>query len=115
MVRPLWRVRACPIQAGAALSGAIETMNSVSDTMDLDRRTWLTHYVIDGRIIAAALDVARNEDSSPEARMYALRTLICMAGILSIVAMTAIGAILIFTLARSEQLERRAHALSRNL
>ena len=76
MVRPLWRVRACPIQAGAALSGAIETMNSVSDTMDLDRRTWLTHYVIDGRIIAAALDVARNEDSSPEARMYALRTLI---------------------------------------
>jgi len=76
MARPLWRVRACPLEAGAALSAAIRAMGPVADTVELERRTWLTHYIVDERIIAAGLDVVSNEANHPEARIYALRTLI---------------------------------------
>ena len=75
MARPLWRLRACPERAGAALGQTIEAMGSLSDTVELERRTWLTHYVVDDRIIAAALAVAGAPTTSPEARIYALRTL----------------------------------------
>ena len=64
------------MEAGAVLSLAIETMGPVADTLELDRRTWLTHYVVDNRIIDAALALVADEGNAPEARIYALRTLI---------------------------------------
>jgi hypothetical protein len=50
--------------------------STVHDTAALERGTWLTHYVVDEGLINAALDVARDQTAAPQARVYALRTLI---------------------------------------
>ena len=46
------------------------------DTAELQRRTWLTHYVVDDNLIGAALDVAQDSTATPQSRVFAVRTLI---------------------------------------
>ena len=76
MVRPLWRIRGCPRLAATVLSEAVRSSSPVRDTADLERRTWLTHYIVDDDLISAALDVVRDSTATPQSRVYAVRTLI---------------------------------------
>lgn len=76
MAPPLSRIRSCPTQAGVLLAALIDSSRQVRDTDELQRRTWLTQYVHDARILAAATSVARDADAAVEARLAAIRTMI---------------------------------------
>lgn len=76
MAPALWRVRACPTQAGEILAALLRSVRTVSDTSALDDATWLTQYVHDAHILAAGLDVAVDSAAAPEARVAALRALL---------------------------------------
>jgi hypothetical protein len=78
MAPPLWRIRACPEPAGGLLGALLDTSRLVADTAELERRTWLTQYVHDARILDAALRLAADETAQPPARVAAMRTLIWM-------------------------------------
>ena len=92
-----WQVEFPQIRAGVFSSCAFVTILSFNEAT----RTALLKGGFDtfsNVLVSQMLNVGMSEES------YA------MAGIMSIVAMTVIGAILIFTMVRSEQLERRARA-----
>ncbi len=78
MAPPLWRVRACPTTAGRLLAVLLDTSRAVSDTAEMEHRTWLTRYVHDAAILETALAVACDGDAHFVARIAALRTLIWM-------------------------------------
>jgi hypothetical protein len=78
MAPPLWRVRACPTTAGIHLAALLDTSRTLSDTSELEHRTWLSQYVHDGEILRTALAVAGDGSAHQAARVAALRTLIWM-------------------------------------
>ena len=76
MSPPLWRVRACPERAGLLLAKLLDTTRQVSDTAEVQRRTWLTQYVHDARITGMAMDVSTDAGATVPARLAAVRALI---------------------------------------
>jgi hypothetical protein len=74
-VRPLKRVRACPMQAGAAISAELERLRFSRDTALLEQATWLVHYLHDARVIRTAASIATDPRASVEARVNGFRVL----------------------------------------
>lgn len=72
----LWRVRSCPTQAGILLAALLDSSRHVRDTSEMERRTRLTQYVHDSRLLAAAMNVASDADATVDARLAAIRTMI---------------------------------------
>lgn len=76
MARPLWRARACPHGAALILSALLDSLRTTDDTSSLQRATWLTQYVRDGRVLQTALSIARDPAAASGARVAAWRVLI---------------------------------------
>lgn len=71
------RISSCGPEGGAALAAAFAAQQRGSDVEGLDALTRPTRELHDANVFAAAYNVARDrEGSTPEARIFALRTLI---------------------------------------
>lgn len=70
--RPLKRVHACRDIAGAAIANELRRLSGSRDTSALQRAAWLVQYLHDAQVYSAALDIAGDSASSPEARVTAL-------------------------------------------
>lgn len=69
----------CGAEGGAALADAIRAHRTASDRFVLDRITQPTSEILDGRVFEAAYAVAADPGSTPEARIFSLRTLMYAA------------------------------------
>jgi hypothetical protein len=74
--RSLKRVQACPEQAGRALAAELRRLRTSTDTARLEKATRLAHYLHDGELWRGALSLAGDSGASPEARVFAFRTLV---------------------------------------
>ncbi|HEX8393736.1 MAG TPA: hypothetical protein VF665_15455 [Longimicrobium sp.] len=61
---------------GDDLARAISAARASTDTALLDRLTFVTAWLRDGRVFTTALEIARDPAASAEARIFAIRTLI---------------------------------------
>jgi hypothetical protein len=68
-------VRDCP-GAASALARSFSEARGSADTTLLKRLTAPTDWLVDGRIVATALSIFQDRGASPQARVYAVRTLI---------------------------------------
>lgn len=80
--RTAWAYELIPLcgkEGGAALADAIRAHRTASDRIVLDRITQPTSEILDGQVFEAAYTVAADPRSTPEARIFALRTLMYAA------------------------------------
>jgi hypothetical protein len=71
-----WAIMRCGAEGGRVIAQAIRANKSSSDTALLNRITWPAFELRDGNVFLAAYEVLGDKSATPQARVFAVRTLL---------------------------------------